>query len=244
MLIKSYLGKVEVHNCDSISSVGEVIDFVRSRTSLPCHLELRCHQNGRMLSLQSPLPSLSSPVSVFLAGGLPGGKGGFGSLLRSIGAQIEKTTNHEAMRDLSGRRQRDVNNEERLKKFVAGRAEREKEAREKKQLKLEKLKRLAEGENKDKLGFSDPVYDKVRSETEEKVHDAVEAAFAASSGSGNNARSSDTNQKRKSSEVEPGPATKKAKGLWLGGGLDDLEDSDLTDSEEEEEASAVASSSK
>ena len=98
MLIKSYLGKVEVHNCDSISSVGEVIDFVRSRTSLPSHLELRCHQNGRMLSLQSPLPSLSSPISVVLAGGLPGGKGGFGSLLRSIGAQIEKTTNHEAMR--------------------------------------------------------------------------------------------------------------------------------------------------
>ena len=66
---------------------------------------------------------------------------------------------------------------------MAGRADREKEAREKKQQKLEKLKRLAEGENKDKLGFSDPVYDKVRSETEEKVHDAVEAAFAASSAS-------------------------------------------------------------
>ena len=36
---------------------------------------------------------------------------GFGSMLRSIGAQIEKTTNHEALRDLSGRRMRDVNNE-------------------------------------------------------------------------------------------------------------------------------------
>merc|ERR1711899_350682 len=145
-----------------------------------------------MLSPQSPLSSQSSPVSVFLAGGLPGGKGGFGSLLRSIGAQIEKTTNHEAVRDLSGRRQRDVNNEERLKKFVAGRADREKE-----QQKLEKLKRLAEGENKDKLGFSDPVYDKVRSETEEKVHDAVEAAFATSSAS--EAAPADKNQKRKSS---------------------------------------------
>jgi len=36
---------------------------------------------------------------------------GFGSMLRAIGAQIEKTTNHEACRDLSGRRMRDVNNE-------------------------------------------------------------------------------------------------------------------------------------
>ena len=32
-------------------------------------------------------------------------------MLRALGAQIEKTTNHEAMRDLSGRRVRDVNNE-------------------------------------------------------------------------------------------------------------------------------------
>lgn len=42
---------------------------------------------------------------------LPGGKGGFGSMLRAIGAQIEKTTSREACRDLSGRRMRDVNDE-------------------------------------------------------------------------------------------------------------------------------------
>ena len=36
---------------------------------------------------------------------------GFGSMLRALGAQIEKTTNREACRDLSGRRMRDVNNE-------------------------------------------------------------------------------------------------------------------------------------
>lgn len=36
---------------------------------------------------------------------------GFGSMLRAIGAQIEKTTNREACRDLIGRRMRDVNNE-------------------------------------------------------------------------------------------------------------------------------------
>lgn len=34
-------------------------------------------------------------------------------MLRSIGAQIEKTTNREACRDLSGRRMRDINNEKR-----------------------------------------------------------------------------------------------------------------------------------
>merc|ERR1712098_509796 len=150
-------------------------------------------------------------VSVTLDGGLPGGKGGFGSLLRSIRAHGEKTTNHEAMRDLSGRRQRDVNNEERLKKYVAGAAEREREAREKKEEKLEKLRRLADGENQDKRGFSDPFYDKVRSETEEKVHDAIEAALATTSSS---------NLKRKSETVKKDEETpvvkKKAKGLWIG----------------------------
>lgn len=64
---------------------------------------------------------------------LAGGKGGFGSMLRyiqyhcecgfsliiliyvfrAIGAQIEKTTNREACRDLSGRRLRDINEEKR-----------------------------------------------------------------------------------------------------------------------------------
>lgn len=42
---------------------------------------------------------------------------GFGSMLRTIGAQIEKTTNRESMRDLSGRRMRDINNEKKLVSF-------------------------------------------------------------------------------------------------------------------------------
>lgn len=144
-------------------------------------------------------------------------------------------------RDLSGRRQRDVNNEERLKKYVAGRSEREKEAREKKQQKLEKLRRLAAGENKDKLSFADPVYDKERSETEEKVHEAVEAAFAlapSTSGADSKTEPPDSGQKRRTSEEDAGPAKKKAKGLWLGGGLDDLDDSELTDSDAEDGGSA------
>ena len=40
-------------------------------------------------------------------------------------------------------------------------AEREKDAEEKKEKKLEKLRRIATGENKSKHDFSDPVYDKV-----------------------------------------------------------------------------------
>jgi len=231
MLIKSFVGgchKSYVTDCDNVEDVS---NFIKSKELIPGYVRLRFESNGRVLSSNSKLDStLHTSVSVTLDGGLPGGKGGFGSLLRSIGAQIEKTTNHEAMRDLSGRRQRDVNNEERLKKYVAGAAEREREAREKKEEKLEKLRRLADGENQDKRGFSDPFYDKVRSETEEKVHDAIEAAQAALATTSNN------NLKRKSEavkEVETPVVKKKAKGLWIGEGLDDLDDSDLTDSDDE-----------
>merc|ERR1719350_993430 len=110
-------------------------------------VEWRIEQNGKPVEDRESI--LEDTVVVVLpALALPGGKGGFGSLLRSIGAQIEKTTNHEAMRDLSGRRQRDINNEQRLKEYVAKKADRQREELEKKEAKLQKLKRLAERENK------------------------------------------------------------------------------------------------
>ena len=43
-------------------------------------------------------------LEVELKPGLLGGKGGFGSMLRAMGASISKTSNTEACRDLSGRR--------------------------------------------------------------------------------------------------------------------------------------------
>lgn len=127
-----------------------------------------------------------------------------------------------------------------MKKYVSGAAEREKIAREKKEEKMEKLRRLAEGENIDKRGFSDPVYDKVRSETEEKVHAAMEAALASSSSSKNSDSkdandNKDKNLKRKSDGDKEKVVNKKPKGLWLGEGLEDLDDSDLSNSESEEE---------
>ncbi|CAF3490036.1 unnamed protein product [Adineta steineri] len=47
-----------------------------------------------------------------------GGKGGFGSLLRSFGKQILISKNKEACRDLTGRRMRDVNNEKKLQEWM------------------------------------------------------------------------------------------------------------------------------
>lgn len=56
-------------------------------------------------------------LKVELRGSLKGGKGGFGSLLRRIKPKAKDDQNYEACRDLSGRRLRHVNNEQRLKEW-------------------------------------------------------------------------------------------------------------------------------
>lgn len=101
---------------------------------------------------------------------MPGGKGGFGSMLRAIGAQIEKTTNREACRDLSGRRLRDVNEEKRLKEWIKKQAEKKEEAEKKKK---EKLKRLAEMTVPASCSYSDAEHEKTRAEIPDIVEDSI-----------------------------------------------------------------------
>ncbi|XP_076234718.1 splicing regulator SDE2 [Calliopsis andreniformis] len=107
-----------------------------------------------------------------------GGKGGFGSMLRAIGAQIEKTTNREACRDLSGRRLRDINEEKRLKAWIEKQGKREEEAAERKKKKLGRL--CAEPRHE----FTDQIYERERSALTERVGDAVEEGFKAAEVSG------------------------------------------------------------
>ena len=96
MFVKTFLGSS--YYTDDVSNVEDVIKVVREHDNIPVDVKLRCEVNGRAASLDTVLINSNSSVFVTLSGGLPGGKGGFGSQLRSIGAQIEKTTNLEAMR--------------------------------------------------------------------------------------------------------------------------------------------------
>merc|ERR1711936_248242 len=231
MFVKSPLGRTFC--LEDIRTARDAINVVCEKENLPTDSpsQWRAEQCGKLVtSLDSPLHQTGT-LYILPSNPLPGGKGGFGSLLRAIGAQIQKTTNHEAMRDLSGRRQRDINNEQRMRDYAAKQGEREREELEKKEAKLQKLKRLAERENKHE--FSDPQYDKVRSETEENVHDAMEAAMKVAS----EAKEAEKDLKRKAeTEKKVEPPKKKGKGLWMGDGLDGLSDSELTDSDEEKDA--------
>lgn len=226
--------------CANITSPNQVLDFLSTKEALP-PIPWRLEQNGKPVNQNDGILDADATVFVVPVGALIGGKGGFGSLLRAIGAQIQKTTNHEAMRDLDGRRQRDINNERRVRDYVASAGEREKEKGEKEEAKLEKLRRLVEGENVCKHDFHDPDYDKARDEATEKVHDAMEAAFA-SGGDGGEEKEKET-AKRKLDEDE-GPSKKKKPSLWMGDGLDDLDDSDLTDSDDESDSESKGEKSK
>lgn len=202
---------------------------------------LAFYHNGRRLPETQPLENVAT-VDVTLILGLCGGKGGFGSMLRALGAQIEKTTNKEACRDLSGRRLRDINEESRLKNYVANAADREREKAEKKEAKLQKLRKLIDPkcEGGGKHEFHDPVYNQEREAATERVQDAMEQAFKEIKAGSSSSSSSDEDNhpvagpsgvKRKSEAPIAGPSQPK-KALWIGDGLTE---SDLEDSSEDED---------
>lgn len=172
--------------------------------------------NGKSLPADLDLKTTKNVIRVFSK--LVGGKGGFGSMLRAIGAQIEKTTNREACRDLSGRRLRDINEEKRLRKWLEGQEDREKEAADRKQKKLERL--IAEPKIDVNLH---PSYEKERQELPDRVSAAVDAGWQA-------AGTSKEGLKRKAEDEK---SISKKKKLWIDADLSDC--SSLSEDEVEVE---------
>lgn len=155
-------------------------------------------------------------------------------MLRAIGAQIEKTTNREACRDLSGRRLRDINEEKRLKNWLEKKKNEDQEDPDEKfQRRIEKL--LA----KPKKEFKDEEYDMARSNLLENISDSVEQGFKIMarketetehqtilSSVGLKRKVPDDNGQKK--------GVKKIKGaLWIDEGIDEGSTDDDTDSDSE-----------
>lgn len=210
----------------SLNSLSDIADSVSSNLRLSLH-EFYFTQNGKLANEAT----CQCHGNLHLHLRLVGGKGGFGSMLRAIGAQIEKTTNREACRDLSGRRLRDINEEKRMKAWLDKQKEREEEAAAKTSKKIEKL------QSKPKHEFKDKQYDEARSELTQTVHDALEEglkkAAETSSGKGSGESSGSENgakpvvaTKRKTAD-KCKKAKKKIKGAqWLDDGLGSSSDSD------------------
>ncbi|XP_025782038.1 replication stress response regulator SDE2 [Puma concolor] len=151
---------------------------------------------------------------------LRGGKGGFGSMLRALGAQIEKTTNREACRDLSGRRLRDVNHEKAMAEWVKQQAERE---AEKEQKRLERLQRkLAEP----RPCSANPAYQRQCHEMAERLEDSVLKGMQAASSKMVSAEIGESRKRPNKSKTDRGASSGKRKCFWLGTeGLETAEES-------------------
>jgi len=174
-------------------------------------------QNGKNLNQNSPLlPSLDVHAELRQLGG----KGGFGSMLRAIGAQIEKTTNREACRDLSGRRLRDINEEKRLKTWLDSQKNREHEIEDKQKKKIEKL------QAKPKHVFKDEAYEQARTDLTQNVADSVQEGFKKAAEQ--EARLGVKRSAGESSGVGKKIKKKKKGALWLGdiSSSSDTDDSD------------------
>ncbi|CAL1607440.1 unnamed protein product [Knipowitschia caucasica] len=186
--------------------------------------------NGRVLEQDQ---SLDHGLVYRLEPRLRGGKGGFGSMLRALGAQIEKTTNREACRDLSGRRLRDVNHEKEMAEWLKKQSERE---AEKEQRRLEKIQnKLKEPKHQ----FSDAKFTQQCHELSERLEDSVIKGLQASCSSG--VRGQTSKRHRDQSQEEP-EKKKSAPYGWTGLDLSD-EDSDPDQSSDSDEDRPTASGS-
>lgn len=185
------------------------------------HFYVKC--NGRHAN---PDDLLQDGAVYSLEPRLCGGKGGFGSMLRALGAQIEKTTNREACRDLSGRRLRDVNHEKAMAEWVKQQAERE---ADKEQRRLERLKRKL---TEPKHFFTNPDYQQQCHEMAERLEDSVLKGMQASSSSMVSPESSESRKRPNTSGS--GEISEKKRCLWLG--VEGLEEPDSAEDSSDSEA--------
>ncbi|KAF4321035.1 hypothetical protein G195_005801 [Phytophthora kernoviae 00238/432] len=96
----------------AVANVSTLSSAIQSREGVPSDL-LDLYVNGRKLDVSAAVPSFPTIIRARLRGGLRGGKGGFGAMLRSMGkaSGAKATTDFGACRDLHGRRLRHVNQE-------------------------------------------------------------------------------------------------------------------------------------
>ncbi|KAK3093783.1 hypothetical protein FSP39_020170 [Pinctada imbricata] len=165
---------------------------------------------------------------------LPGGKGGFGSMLRAIGAQIDKTNNREACRDLSGRRMRDVNNEKQMKEWLSKQSQREKEKEERRRERWERRKAMPNHK------FDDPLYDQQRAQVFENLEDAVQKGLSKSQAASSTATSSEISRKRPAAATAAPSKKVKKSTEWLGIDVDNISDLDSDESDTELSGGATA----
>lgn len=229
---------------DEVPTVGALRKWAADRHGLPSPSLLRLKCGCRDLACDgAPLdPEAAASVHVLLR--LPGGKGGFGAMLRTAGMKGVKTTNFDACRDLNGRRLRYVNQEAKLREWEAQAEERKAKKQAEKDANRKPEKHVPR--------FDDDEYDEMLQTTRDSVAQAVAAAGAAAAASssavgassstaaatadGSAAGSSGGGSKRAAEGEAPSATAPKVAKMWA----DPLAELEGSSSEEDEETGAVA----
>lgn len=228
--------KLPTHSGTQVASIpgkectlSQLCDYIINRGGLVENDFIIAHRTKVYNPKRSCLHSVSlqnnSHVEIFIP--QLGGKGGFGSLLRAIGAQIEKTTNRDACRDLSGRRLRDIKREDEIKKLLALQAKLKEERKRRRKEKIEKLKKRSESSKTSKsiqelvAMFDDHAYNNRRLELGDIIEAAVEKGLINHEKPEKRKQSSDESEdiqedELQNNKVRPNSSRVKKDDLWLG----------------------------
>ena len=254
LTIRDLCGATRFVPADEVPTVGALRQWAADRHGLPSPSLLRLKCGCRDLVCDAAPLDLEQANGVHVLLRLPGGKGGFGAMLRTAGMKGVKTTNFDACRDLNGRRLRYVNQEAKLREWEAQAEER-------------KAKKQAEKDanrkpEKNVPRFDDDEYDEMLQTTRDSVAQAVAAAGAAAAASssaggassstadatdGPAASSSSSGSKRTAEAEAPSATAPKVAKMWadpLAGleGSSSEEDEEGAEGAEETEAAAPAPS--
>ncbi|BDA45337.1 probable polyubiquitin (Fragment) at N-terminal half [Coccomyxa sp. Obi] len=231
-----FFDKTSALNVEAQDTVESVKMIIEEKTGIPC-----CHQRliyaGKQLEDDRTLAqcSVEAGSTLHLVLRLRGGKGGFGALLRGAG-RAALTDNFDACRDLSGRRLRHVNAEQKLAEWAAQAKERELEKVGLKHIRAQE--KAAQREARAQVDMDD-----IRSEQEaalERAKDAVASALAAAPDAQKAAK-----RAAASAAGDGRPAKKQRPSRVLGDVLpSDSEDEEEEDEEEEIEAAPSLSNSR
>lgn len=127
-------GAALLHFAGEAVSVLEIKHALEASSGMPVASQRLVGAAAAELSEDLLITAAEGPRELGCLVRVMGGKGGFGAMLRSArgGLDAKKTTNFDAMRDLSGRRMRHVNNEQKLKEWVDAAPDRAAEAKREK----------------------------------------------------------------------------------------------------------------
>lgn len=209
------------HLCLSLPASATATDVLQGFSKALCGRASPCFSlthRGRKLVGSTRLSGLTTsnndfPVVLQLRALLPGGKGGFGSMLRSQGGKMSagaRNSNNDSCRDLNGRRLGVLKEAKKLAEYLEGESERKRqmdEAQKKKYAKLEKMLGRTPRSERDLAEAAERMADAGEDVDADQASDSPEAEAGPSRRVGSSAQANQAAQRRNTAGVQESSVT-------------------------------------